>query len=32
LVFAQNLKGEVLTPETSVTVAWSPEHTVPVET
>jgi spermidine/putrescine ABC transporter ATP-binding subunit len=32
LVFAQNLKGEVLTPETSVTVAWSPEHTVPVQT
>lgn len=31
LVFAQNLEGEILTPETSVTVAWSPDHTVPVE-
>ena len=31
LVFAQNLEGEVLPPETSVTVAWSPNHTVPVE-
>jgi ABC-type Fe3+/spermidine/putrescine transport system ATPase subunit len=31
LVFAQNLEGDVLAPETRVTVAWSPDHTVPVE-
>jgi spermidine/putrescine ABC transporter ATP-binding subunit len=31
LVFVQNLEGEVLAPQTKVTVAWSPDHTVPVE-
>jgi spermidine/putrescine transport system ATP-binding protein len=31
LAFMQNREGNVLTPQTSVTVAWSPEHTVPVE-
>jgi spermidine/putrescine ABC transporter ATP-binding subunit len=31
LVFVQNLEGEVLSPETIVTVAWSPDHTVPVD-
>jgi spermidine/putrescine ABC transporter ATP-binding subunit len=31
LAFIQNRKGDVLTPQTRVTVAWSPEHTVPVE-
>ena len=31
LVFVQNLEGEVFTPDTNVTVAWSPDHTVPVE-
>jgi spermidine/putrescine transport system ATP-binding protein len=31
LVFVQNLEGEVLAPQTKVTVAWSPDHTVLVE-
>jgi ABC-type Fe3+/spermidine/putrescine transport system ATPase subunit len=31
LAFIQNLKGDVLAPNTSVTLAWSPEHTVPIE-
>lgn len=31
LAFVQNRKGDVLPPHTRVTVAWSPEHTVPVE-
>ncbi|HYN00227.1 MAG TPA: ABC transporter ATP-binding protein [Aestuariivirgaceae bacterium] len=31
LAFMQNREGNVLTPQTPVTVAWSPEHTVPVE-
>jgi spermidine/putrescine transport system ATP-binding protein len=31
LAFMQNREGNVLTPQTSVTVAWSPEHTVSVE-
>jgi putative spermidine/putrescine transport system ATP-binding protein/spermidine/putrescine transport system ATP-binding protein len=32
LVFAQNFQGEIIPPQTQVTVAWSPVHTVPVET
>jgi spermidine/putrescine ABC transporter ATP-binding subunit len=31
LAFMQNRKGDVLRPQTRVTVAWSPEHTVPVD-
>jgi spermidine/putrescine ABC transporter ATP-binding subunit len=31
LAFIQNLKGDVLAPNTPVTLAWSPEHTVPIE-
>jgi spermidine/putrescine ABC transporter ATP-binding subunit len=32
LVFVQNLEAEVLPLQTNVTVAWSPDHTVLVET
>jgi spermidine/putrescine ABC transporter ATP-binding subunit len=31
LAFMQNRNADVMTPQTRVTVAWSPEHTVPVE-
>jgi spermidine/putrescine ABC transporter ATP-binding subunit len=31
LTFAQNLQGDLLSPGSEVTVAWSPAHTVPVE-